>query len=186
MLLSIPERVTSKEMIDLLPEYKERIEQICKSFVEPEYYDVRGVALYGVSECVRAERTIELLKQSKYKELGELMKISHNGDRIGGARVTDELLKTLIKENRDVAYECGKYDCSTEQIDELCDILNATDGVLGSEIAGAGLGGCVVALVEKAKADKIIALVNEKYYDKYGYEYSAYVYNASHGSVVLF
>ena len=114
------------------------------------------------------------------------MKISHDGDRLGGARVTDELLKNLASANADVAYECGKYDCSVEKIDCLCDILNSTDGVLGSEIAGAGLGGCVVALVEKAKADKIIAVVNKEYYDKYGYEHSAYVYNASHGSVVLF
>ncbi|MBR3804354.1 MAG: NTP transferase domain-containing protein [Clostridia bacterium] len=186
MLLSIPERVTSKLMIELLPEYREKIEQICKSFIEPEYYDVRGVALYGISECVRAERTIELLKQAKYKELGDLMKISHDGDRLNGERVTDELLKTLIKENADIALQRGKYDCSVEKIDYLCDVLNATDGVLGSEIAGAGLGGCVVALVEKEKADKIISAVNEKYYDKFGYERSAHVYSASHGSIVLF
>ncbi len=186
MLLSIPETVTSKMMIELLPEYKERIERICSSFVEPDSYDVRGVALYGISECVRAERTIELLKSAKYEELGELMKISHDGDRLGGARVTNELLENLASTNADIAYERGKYDCSVEKIDYLCDILNATNGVLGSEIAGAGLGGCVVALVEKAKADKIIAVVNKEYYDKFGYERSAHVYSASHGSVVLF
>ena len=70
-------------------------------------------------------------------------------------------MKTLIKENADIALQRGKYDCSVDKIDYLCDVLNATDGVLGSEIAGAGLGGCVVALVEKEKADKIISVVNE-------------------------
>ena len=82
--------------------------------------------------------------------------------------------------------ECGSYDCSTEKIDYLCDVLNQTDGVLGCEIVGAGLGGCVVALIEKVKADNIISIINEKYYDKYGFERGAHVYSASHGSVVLF
>lgn len=186
MLLAIPETVTKEQMLSLIPEQKEKIERICAGHKTPDCYEIRGVALYGLSECVRADRTIELLKQSRYEELGELMKISHDGDRLNGARVTDELLKTLIKENADIALQRGKYDCSVDKIDYLCDVLNATDGVLGSEIAGAGLGGCVVALVEKANADKIISVVNEKYYDKFGYERSAHVYCASHGSIVLF
>ena len=51
---------------------------------------------------------------------------------------------------------------------------------------GAGLGGCVVALVEKNKAEDIISVINEKYYDKYGYEHMANVYSASSGSAVMF
>ena len=129
---------------------------------------------------------MQLLNEGKYQELGELMKISHNGDRLGGAKITDEMLDTLAQQNADVALQCGTYDCSTQQIDYLCDVLNGVDGVLGSEIVGAGLGGCVVALVEKAKANTIIDVVNEKYYDKYGYEHGAHVYSASHGSFVWF
>lgn len=84
--------------------------------------------------------------------------------------------------------QCGAYDCSTERIDGLCDLLNATDGVLGSELVGAGLGGCVIALVEKtkAKAENIIGLLNREYYNKYNCEHAANVYVASPGSVVLF
>ena len=65
-------------------------------------------------------------------------------------------------------------------------MLNETEGVLGSEIIGAGLGGCVIALIEKDKADIVLDAVNKNYYDKYGYERSAYVCTASHGSKVLF
>ena len=183
---AIPETVTQGAVLALLPEYKDRIKQIFATHIAPDVYDLRGVALYGISECVRAERCMQLLNEGRYADLGEMMKISHNGDRVGGAKITDELLDALVEQNADVALQCGAYDCSTPQIDYLCDVLNATDGVLGSEIVGAGLGGCVVALVEKAKANTVIDVINEKYYNRYGYEHGAHVYSASHGSFVWF
>lgn len=186
ILKSIPKTVTREEILALLPEQKERINQIFATHVDPKLYELRGVALFGISECVRAERFTELLKESKYEEIGQLMKISHNGDRVGGVNITDDMLDCLAEQNADIAYEYGAYDCSISQIDYLCDLLNETEGVLGSEIVGAGLGGCVVALVEKDKASKIIDVINRKYYDKYGYEYSAHVYSASYGSYVIF
>ena len=186
MLSAIPETITRATLKMMLPEYADRINQIFQSHADPGVYDLRGVSLYGISECVRADKCMELLGKGMYKELGEMMKISHNGDRIGAERVTDEKLKELENTNADISFECGVYDCSTPEIDYLCDTLNETDGVLGSEIVGAGLGGCVVALVEKAKADGVISVINEKYYDKYGYDYAAHVYSASHGSVVLY
>ena len=129
---------------------------------------------------------MDALKANDYTFIGEMMKISHNGDRLGDVRVTDELLDRLILENADPALECGAYGCSTEQIDGLCDLLDATNGVLGSEIVGAGLGGCVIALVEKEKAEDVISVINKGYYDKYGYQHKASVYSASNGSSVLF
>ena len=63
--------------------------------------------------------------------------------------------------------------------------MNATDGVLGSELVGAGLGGCVIALVEKDKAEAVIDTVGKGYYDKYGYPREAKVYTASDGSGVM-
>lgn len=186
ILKAIPETVTQGAVLALLPEYKDRIKQIFATHIAPDVYDLRGVALYGISECVRAERCMQLLNEGRYADLGEMMKISHNGDRVGGAKITDELLDALAEQNADVALQCGVYDCSTPQIDYLCDVLNATDGVLGSAIVGAGLGGCVVALVEKAKANTVIDVINEKYYNRYGYEHGAHVYSASHGSFVWF
>ncbi len=186
ILKAIPETMTRGGIKMMLPEYSERINQIFQSHADPGVYDLRGVVLYGISECVRAERCMELLNAGEYNKLGEMMKISHNGDRLTGLKISDEMLDELEKNNADVAYQYGAYDCSTEKIDYLCDTLNATDGVLGSELVGAGLGGCVIALVEKAKADSIISVINEKYYDKYGFDRAANVYSASHGSVVMF
>lgn len=170
----------------MLPEYEEDIKRIFSTHADPALYHLRGVALYGISECVRSERFMDALNHDDYDFIGDMMKISHNGDRIKDVAYTDEYLDKLAKENADVALQCGSYDCSTPQIDELCDLLNREDGVLGSELVGAGLGGCVIALVEKAKASSIIEKINSDYYDKYGYEHSANIYSASSGSCVIY
>ena len=186
MLKSVPETMTRGGIRALLPEYEEDILRIFSSHADPVVYELRGVAMYGISECVRSERYMEALGNGDYKLIGEMMKVSHNGDRVKDEPVTDELLDKLAAENADIALQCGSYDCSLPQIDELCDLLNGTEGVLGSELVGAGLGGCVIALVEKEKADSIIAVLDKNYYDKYGYEHSANVYSASCGSSVLY
>ena len=186
ILKTIPETMTRGGIKMLLPEYKDRINQIFLTHADPGIYELRDVSLFGISECVRAQNCMELLNEGKYEEFGNMMKISHNGDRIGGTKLTDDVLDDLISQNAEVTYQCGRYDCSTEQIDYLCDILNSSSGVLGSELVGAGLGGCVVALVEKEKAEDVINKINKDYYDKFGYQHSAYVCSASAGSKVLF
>lgn len=186
MLKTVPETMTRGGIKALLPEYKDSIEQIFSSHADPGVYDLRGVALYGISECARSEACMEALNDGDYVRLGEMMKISHNGDRKTGLHVTDAMLDELADANTEFALQYGAYDCSTERIDGLCDLLNATDGVLGSELVGAGLGGCVIALVEKAKAESIIEVLNREYYDKYNCEHAANVYVASPGSVALF
>lgn len=186
MLLSIPEFATRKEISAMLPEYKESIERIFATHAEPETYELRGVALYGVSECARAAKCMKILGNGDYRMLGELMKISHDGDRLTDLRITDEYLERLISDDADICLQSGAYGCSVPMIDSLCDLLNSASGVLGSELVGAGLGGCVIALVEKAKADSVIELINKEYYDKNGFEHSANVYMASCGSTKLF
>ena len=186
MIATLPETITRGGIKALLPEYKQRLSEIFSSHKEPKVYELRNVALYGISECERAEQFMEVLKSEDYTALGNMMKISHNGDRIGVENVSDAHLEQLIANNTPFETECGSYACSTPEIDYLCDVLNATDGVLGSEIVGAGLGGCVIALVEKSKADSIIEVVNRDYYDKYGFTHAANVYSASSGSSVIF
>lgn len=186
MLKTVPETITRGGIKALLPEYKEGIEQIFSNHADPGVYDLRGVTLYGISECARSEACMDALNDGDYARLGEMMKISHNGDRKTGLHVTDAMLDELADANAEFSLQYGAYDCSTERIDGLCDLLNATDGVLGSELVGAGLGGCVIALVEKAKAESIIDVLNSGYYDQYNCEHAANVYTASPGSVVLF
>ena len=116
-----------------------------------------GVARYGIDECRRAERCLELLQRGDAAALGEMMKASHDGDRVGA----------------------GGYECSTPEIDALCDFLNASKGVYGSQLVGAGLGGCVIALVESGEAAAIVEDLRAK-------GYRAFVSEPCDGSSVQF
>lgn len=186
MIASLPETVTRGGIKFMIPEYKERLEEIFSNHKDPQVYELRNVALYGISECERAEKFMSVLKSEDYVALGNMMKISHDGDRLGVESVSDAHLDELIANNTPFETECGSYKCSTPEIDYLCDLLNDTDGVLGSEIVGAGLGGCVIALIEKSKSNDIIDVVNRDYYDKYGFTHAANIYSASSGSSVIF
>jgi N-acetylgalactosamine kinase len=186
MLRSLPETITRGGLKALLPDQKDWLEGVFATHKEPLVYELRGVALYGVAECARAEAFTAALQAEAYEKIGDMMKWSHAGDRADAAPVTDELLDRLIAEDAPFAEQIGAYRCSTENIDVLCDLLNTTDGVLGSELVGAGLGGCVVALVKKSAADAVIEAVNAGYYDRLGYPHAAQIYSASCGSSVMF
>ena len=125
------------------------------------------------------------LEAGDYPLVGAMMTRSHDGDRVAGATLTDAYLDGLAARDADIALECGAYGCSTPRIDALCDLLDATPGVLGSELVGAGLGGCVVALVEKSSAEAIIDTLRQRYYAPLGAEPRAFVYNAGPGSTVI-
>ncbi len=186
MLRSLPETITRGGIKALLPAHGEQLKEIFATHKEPLVYELRGVALFGISECARSEKFAQVLQEGDYAQIGEMMKRSHNGDRIGMPAVTDEVLNDLIEKNAPFELQCGAYRCSTVEIDGLCDLLNSTEGVLGSQLAGAGLGGCVVALIRKDYAESVIDAVNKGYYDRYGYPHSAEVYTASCGSMAIF
>lgn len=186
MLAAIPETVTRGGIKALLPEYRQRMTEIFATHKDPVVYELRNVALYGISECERAEHFMSLLKAEDYASIGLMMKTSHNGDRLGVQNISDSYLEQLIQNNTPFAQVSGSYNCSTGEIDYLCDLLNSTDGVLGSELVGAGLGGCVIALIEKEKSAAVIDAVNRGYYDKYSLPHAANVYCASSKSSVIY
>lgn len=186
MLLSVPEYATREEILALLPDNKNRILKIFDNHADPGKYDLRSVALFGISECARSRKCLDFMLDGDYAQLGRMMKVSHDGDRLPGQEITDELLKKLMAENAPLDQQCGAYRCSTEQIDGLCDLLNSTEGVLGSAIIGAGLGGCVVALARKDCAEHIISVINREYYDRCGFAHSAVAYTPSSGSCVIY
>ncbi len=186
ILLSLPELATRDELFALLPNSHKRLNELFDTHTGIEEYELRGVALYGISECMRAKRCMQVLEDGDYYGFGNMMKISHNGDRINGEDVSDKAIKRYMESGTDIAELSGAYGCSTEAIDSLCDMLDSTDGVLGSSIVGAGLGGCVIALCEKEKAESIIEKINSQYYDKYKLPHMARVYMASSGSTVIF
>ena len=186
MLKVLPEKIDREKILEQLPEYGNSINAIFKNHKDPGEYRLRDVALFGISECVRADRFMQILREGNYELLGEMMKVSHNGDRCTAIGIDDSVLDRLELSNADIALQYGSYGCSTPEIDYMCDLLNAHEGVLGSELVGAGLGGCVIALVEKEKAAGVIQALNTEYYDKYNYEHSAQIFTPAPGSSVLF
>ena len=95
-------------------------------------------------------------------------------------------INNLIKNGCDIAYETGAYGCSTKEIDYLTSVINSQEGVLGSKLTGAGLGGCVVAIVKKENAQAVINAINKDYYDKLGFSYGAKIYVPACGSKVIY
>jgi len=201
ILLKLPEKITSEELYKMLPDDIDKIKRTQKNHSIPEYYEIRSTMLYGISECLRAEKCIEALKEQNYNALGKLMNISHNGDRVwsGGApydnRVSDDYLNNLISdllsqdEKRVAAAQIynqpGGYGCSIRQIDDLVDFAVKQEGVIGAELSGAGLGGCIIILVKKDCSEKLLKELKAYYYDKNSLPMGAQVFIPVSGSMTL-
>lgn len=199
MLLTLPERASSSDLYELLPECVEEIKHLQKSHVVPEFYEVRSVMLFGISECLRSEKACDIIASGDYQRLGEMMSISHNGDRIWkndksyDYSASDSYLKGLIKNLKDgmnieesrIINQGGGYACSTPEIDGLVDLACSCPGVLGAQIAGAGLGGSVIILVESSSAISLISVLDEKYYKPNGFRCAAQICSPSAGSSVI-
>ena len=178
MLAAMPPKVTRAALLAMLPESHARLDEIFATHADPGEYDLYGTALFGVSEIARAAQAPALLAAGDFKAFGRMMKISHDGDRVSGT--------PMAREAGTLAEECGAYACSTPRIDALCDMMNATEGVLGSELSGAGLGGCVLILVERARTDAVMDRLNRDFYDRLGLPRSAFVCSPAQGSKVFY
>lgn len=199
ILLTLPEKATTDDLLEMLPEKAEEIKHLQTSHKVPEYYEVRSVMLYGITECLRSEKATEVIKNGNYRELGNMMHISHNGDRVQqngkpyNYSVSDEKLKKLISnlknnidvENSKLINQSGGYACSVKEIDDIVDIAESCEGVLGAQISGAGLGGSVIILVKKDYSENLLNTINEKYYKKNNLLLSAKIYGAMAGSSVV-
>ncbi|HPX40629.1 MAG TPA: hypothetical protein PLF51_09340, partial [Candidatus Hydrogenedentes bacterium] len=64
----------------------------------------------------------------------------------------------------------GSYACSIPPIDRMVDIALETPGVLGAQISGAGLGGCMMVLTESRGAEEVVSRLTRHYYEPNGLE----------------
>jgi len=186
LLRSLPEYMTRDEIRAELPDEHEALTTLFNTHDDPaEGYKIRQVMLYGAGECARAEIAGPMLKEGRFKEFGEIMFVAHDGDRIAtfnadghcqahDYRITDEYLDAWMEklsngdERSGLHWQPGGYACSHEKVDQIVDILANVPGVLGARLTGAGLGGCVVALVDEEQADNAIRELNDKYYEPNG------------------
>jgi N-acetylgalactosamine kinase len=129
-------------------------------------YEVRGVVLFGLSEIERAAKCLDLLKACDATELGHLMRVSHAGDRVSpsGKRVGTggQPYCAPAEVPSDLAEVPGAYSCSLPAIDRIVDFALTLTGVEGAQLAGAGLGGCVMVLADKAHRAEVVHSMEEQ------------------------
>jgi N-acetylgalactosamine kinase len=144
-------------------------------------YPVRPVVLFGLAEIERSLLAVELLDRGDMAALGQFMNISHDGDRVcrftnDGMKLpfvpdySDAFMRRKIKDAKKspakaaLAQIPGSYSCSIEEIDRMIDIALSVPGVMGAQIAGAGLGGCIMALVEEGTLESLEKALIEQYF----------------------
>ncbi len=185
IIKTLPALVSRADILKLLPECGQEIHHVFRSHAEPlEGYPIRQVCLYGITECIRAEMAPQCLREYDMKKFGELINISHDGDRvtklIDGRRVPtdnsypDERIDALISDlesgdagrmsRAELWRQGGGYNVSLPELDLLVDIALATEGVIGAGLVGAGMGGCIVAVVEEGYTPRLIENMAEQYY----------------------
>jgi galactokinase len=173
----LPENPSREELAQLLVgEDQDKVQRFFGTHVDVGPYNLRGVALFGVAECQRSRRFGALLQAGDLDGIGELMRASHDGDRRfhGDEPFTvptdDAALVALAEQNAPLDLQPGAYACSTANIDRLVDIANGVDGVIGAQLAGAGLGGCMMTLLRAEAVQALEERFQQEYYAKLGRE----------------
>ncbi len=186
-LAKLPQNATRNQLRNLFgKEGQKRLEQLFSSHCNVGKYDLRGVALYGLSEIARSEKFAEVIQSGQLDQIAEFMRSSHDGDRVVkfdgdlkprkfNANLNDNSLEQLAACNAPLENQCGRYACSTEAIDQLVDISEATEGVVGAQLAGAGLGGCMMVLVHADALNLLKRQLRRKFYEPRNLAFNAHI-----------
>jgi N-acetylgalactosamine kinase len=205
LLKQLPQETDRQSLLQQLPDQTDRVREIFSTHDDLGKYPLRGVALFGITECRRSDRFSRLLKDREFSQIGEMMRVSHDGDRIVryhrgrsrpyAAACDDRQLDRLIREScspdsarREHAslwMQPGSYSCSTPKIDRIVDLAGAQSGVVGAQLSGAGLGGCAMILVRTEAVERILAHLTRTFYAAQGLEVEAYVCRPVAGSGLI-
>lgn len=98
-----------------------------------------------VTENERVQHAFAAMQSGDIRNLGKLISASHNSLR-------------------------DDFEVSCNEVDRLVDIADASVGVLGSRMVGAGFGGCVLSLVESDKIDQAARRIRRRYKEIVGGE----------------
>ena len=205
ILLGLPECASLEELKRLLPDGE--LTPVLATHASPaEGYPIRGVVLFGLAECDRSRVGVDLLANGQVAEFGRLMTVSHDGDRVvchdaDGTprpyhyRASDTCLLDLMAalESSDpervlsaqMQWQPGAYRCSTPEIDLMVDVALLVPGVVGAQLAGAGLGGCMMVLAHRDATAELAERMEEAYYAPRGLTPDVSVCTPIAGSGVL-
>ncbi len=158
LIASLPERIDRRELLRRLPGEETFLEQQFATHEEPAGgYHIRMVIAYGIAESARSRDLKDVLNRNRVDLYGELMNVSHDGDRI-------DMNAPRFDPAKDLHMQPGDYNCSIPEIDEMVDIaLDA--GAVGAQISGAGLGGSMMVLVGSDGVQDIIDAMRGRYYE---------------------
>ncbi len=167
ILRGVPERITRRGILRQLgPSLAERAQRIFASHTEPQGgYTIRDVMSFGIGEFERSRVAAGYLERKDLAEFGALMLLSHDGDRVNGKPAFNV---PAFGDSTPLYRLPGAYACSTENIDRMVDIARAVPGVYGAQLAGAGLGGCVMILTRRAAVNRVKAALANEYYRPLG------------------
>lgn len=151
---------------DLLYHYDEPV--IFKILEEIEDRKSRGLALYGLAEGARVK---ELKQELDAGKLGNHLNLSHSAEsnfkQEHGKwcpRSQEDKERYKFNTEESLASHSGIYHASTLINDQLQDFSNSLDGVFGSSISGAGLGGSNSIICKKAYQHRIEQALAEGFY----------------------
>ncbi len=198
LLKALPRFATFEELANLMPQRRERLMQLaatCLSSPEERLsLEVRGTCWFGIAECERSNLFGKLLVEGEVNFAGELMSISHDGDRVVNWRdsdafpfqfLTDDFILEAFERNRiPVWKQAGSYRCSTPTIDLIVDAA-LRSGALGAQISGAGLGGCAMALVRRDEAEQVAKKVSHAYQKSLGTELFWFIAEPCKGAQII-
>ncbi len=196
-LMQLPVRPTRRELRRLLPaEDHDRLEQIFSTHAWSGGYNLRGVAMFGIGECLRSEMFANVLGENDLPGVGKFMRTSHDGDRVVRfdshgrarrhlARTDDKTLRRLASEDADPSRQPGRYACSTEAIDRIVDVAFGTEGVVGAQLAGAGLGGCAMILAHSDALDNLSRRLRKYFYNPRKLPFGALVCKPVAGAALM-
>ena len=185
ILLHLPEKATQDELRAFLPDVD--LDVFFNQHNPPPdgQYPIRGVVLFGLAEMERAKLFADAMKDDRVEDVGRLMNFSHDGDRVISidhdenespyqAPTSNDYILSLIEdlESGDLArvsraqlqWQPGSYHCSLPEIDRMVHISLQTEGVAGAQLAGAGLGGCMMVFTHRDTVSNLIHNLTERYY----------------------
>jgi galactokinase len=113
-----------------------------------------------VTENRRTTEAAQLLGQSRYEQVGQLMVQSHNSLR-------------------------DDYEVSVPELDFLVDESMKVKGVYGARMTGGGFGGCIVAIVQPRAVETLTTHLNMEYEKQWKKKPGIFATAAAAGVTVL-
>jgi galactokinase len=144
------------------------------------------VVLYGLAECERSRHYADALQAQQIERIGRLMSVSHDGDRVVctapkgeqtpyHSPTSNSHLLDLIEDlesgepervqRAQLEWQPGSYRCSVPEIDRMVDLSLEVKGVVGAQLAGAGLGGSMMVLARSDAVSRLRASLLAHYYE---------------------